>query len=440
MKLDSALNSTAPLQTGTPRSGTPNSGTPRSGTPRSGTPRSGTPKTGKSPTWRDAVLGRAMRRYLQGLLTRLRFGTLHLTLPDGSTISGGTPGVQAAAVFHNWQPIRRLLTEGDLGFAESFVAGDWSSPDLRTMLDFCLRNEAAFEGKLGGKPLRRLIAWLGHLRHSNTRAGSRRNIPAHYDLGNDFYATWLDAGMSYSSAVYDRDDMTLEEAQRAKQDLVLRSLDVAPHHRVLEIGCGWGGLMTHISQENPGAQVTGITLSPAQRDHVAARGIPAASDVRLQDYRELDGSFDRIVSVEMFEAVGQAFWPAYFDTLRRHLTAGGVAVLQVITIEEHRFAAYSRNADFIQRHIFPGGMLPTPGILAAQAAAAGFALKTVATFGQCYARTLAEWSRRFEQSWPSLRHQFDEAFARKWRYYLAYCEAGFRNGVTDVGIYRLTFR
>jgi cyclopropane-fatty-acyl-phospholipid synthase len=279
-----------------------------------------------------------------------------------------------------------------------------------------------------------------HRLHANTLSGSRRNIRHHYDLGNAFYALWLDAGMSYSSALYRTPDLTLEEAQEAKHARIVALLEPEPHHAVLEIGCGWGGLATRLGEI--GCTVTGLTLSPAQLDYgrevVEARGLAAQVDLRLQDYRLSSGSFDRVVSIEMLEAVGEAFWPRYFEILRERLKPGGLAVLQVITIDDVRFETYRRSPDFIQRYIFPGGMLPPSAALRHQIAAAGLVLRRVETFGDGYARTLVAWRQRFSGSWSQIAAMgFSERFRRMWDYYLCYCEAGFRAGAIDVGLWQI---
>jgi cyclopropane-fatty-acyl-phospholipid synthase len=277
---------------------------------------------------------------------------------------------------------------------------------------------------------------LLHLVHANTRAGSRRNIQAHYDLGNDFYARWLDAGMTYSSALYPCTDLTLEEAQTAKQDRVLELLAPSAGQTVLEIGMGWGGLAERLAQE--GCQVTGLTLSPSQLQHASGRLQGLAVQPHLRDYRDEAGRYDRIVSIEMLEAVGEVYWPTYFNKVRQCLATGGNAVLQVITIADHRFAQYRATPDFIQRYIFPGGMLPSPRVIREQATAAGLKITAHQTFSLDYARTLAEWLRRFEMAWPDIAVMgFPARFRRLWHYYLCYCEAGFRSGVLDVGLWRL---
>jgi cyclopropane-fatty-acyl-phospholipid synthase len=318
--------------------------------------------------------------------------------------------------------------------------GDWSSPEPAAFLELAARNAAPLSSAIDGTPFARFVNRVLHGLHANTLSGSRRNIRQHYDLGNDFYAQWLDAGMSYSSALYLEPTMTLEQAQAAKHARVLALLDVAPGQDVLEIGCGWGSMAELLAQHE--CSVTGLTLSPAQlayaQERFAARGLSDRASVLLQDYRESGGKFDRVVSIEMLEAVGEAFWPRYFDILRQRLNPGGIAVLQVITIDDARFENYRRTPDFIQRYIFPGGMLPPPGALRRCIAEAGLALQHVETFGESYAQTLVAWRRRFLDTWPQIAAMgFPERFRRMWDYYLCYCEGGFRAGAIDVGLWRI---
>jgi cyclopropane-fatty-acyl-phospholipid synthase len=341
-------------------------------------------------------------------------------------------------VLNRWRGLRRLLLGGDIGAAEAYIDGDWSSPDLVAIIEVAARNQPSIPGVDGGTWPSRLLNRLRHLARANTLAGSRRNIVQHYDLGNDFYRSWLDDGMSYSSALFQSPDQTLEAAQTAKQDRVMALLEPRPGQSALEIGIGWGGVAERLARA--GARLTGLTLSPAQlgfaKDRLAGAGLEA--DLRLQDYREIEGRFDRIVSIEMLEAVGEAWWPVYFATLRRSLAEGGIIVLQTITIADERFAAYRRAADFIQRHVFPGGMLPSPSALRAEIVRAGLVIEAVETFGASYARTLQLWRERFEAAWPAIeRMGFPPRFKRLWDYYLAYCEAGFRAGAIDVGLWRL---
>ncbi|MBX3568499.1 MAG: class I SAM-dependent methyltransferase [Rhizobiaceae bacterium] len=380
---------------------------------------------------------------LRRLVGNLDVGSLTVRTPSGQTLAirSPNPGPDAEIRIHRWRALRRLVFGGDIAFAEAYVDGDWSSPDVELVIELAARNLDALERNITAtKPVR----WLNRLRHllrANDRKGSRRNIAYHYDIGNAFYRLWLDRSMTYSAALYEKADLSLEEAQDAKLARIVELLELKPGMRVLEIGCGWGALAARIAHK--GAAVTGLTLSREQHDDARAladrEGVTEKVDIVLRDYRDERASYDRIVSIEMIEAVGEAFWPDYFRTLRDRLNAGGRAVLQAITIDESRYANYRAEADFIQRHIFPGGMLPTKTIIADQARRAGLALTYCQTFGLGYALTLAEWRRRFLQAWPAIERQqgFGIGFCRLWEYYLAYCEAGFRAGTIDVGLYVL---
>ncbi len=375
------------------------------------------------------------------LLRALQRGRLVCITPDGRQIEheGKLPGPAAQLHIRHWRALRALLLGGDTGLAESYIEGDWTSPDLAAFLTLGALNQdsgAAWAGSWPAKMLRR----LHHARHANTRAGSERNIRYHYDLGNAFYAQWLDAEMVYSSALFETPHDTLETAQAQKLDLVQNWLDVPGDGSVLEIGCGWGALAARLAAS--GAMVTGLTLSPAQHAYasakLAAAELAGRAQLFLRDYRDEAGTYDRIVSIEMLEAVGEAYWPDYFRTLRARLKSGGRAVLQVISIEAARFDDYRRNPDFIQRHVFPGGMLPPKAAITAQAHAAGLTLGRVRHFGASYARTLAAWRTRFTAAWPALEASgHGTEFRRLWEYYLCYCEAGFRTGIIDVGLYEL---
>jgi cyclopropane-fatty-acyl-phospholipid synthase len=337
--------------------------------------------------------------------------------------------------------LQRVARKGANGFAEAYVEGEWDSPDLVAILQIALENEPALGRLVRGFGLARGLDRLRHLARSNTRRGSRRNIAFHYDLGNEFYALWLDPGMTYSSAVFDAAGQSLQDAQDNKYRRLAENLDLRPGHHVLEIGCGWGGFATMAARDY-GCRVTAITLSEQQLryagDRVRRAGLADRVEVRLQDYRDVAGQFDRIASIEMFEAVGEERWPVFFDTLRERLKPGGVAGLQIITIEDGRFEQYRRSADFIQRHVFPGGMLPSPSALAREIDRAGLTINDVFAFGPSYAETLAAWQRRFQRAWPRIRQLgFDDRFKRLWELYLAYCEAGFRAGAIDVAHYRI---
>lgn len=384
--------------------------------------------------------GRALMHVgLQRLKTCLAYGRLTLVLPDGSgeTIQGAEAGPSATLVLKKWRGLRRLVAGGTLGFADAYLNGDWETPDLRALIDLAARNHANVAAHLTGSRVVRGLNRLRHLKRANTRSGSRKNIAYHYDLGNDFYAAWLDPTMTYSSGLFTRGGMSLEDAQEAKFAAIARRLDLKPGMRVLEIGCGWGALAAYLAREH-GCQVTGLTLSKEQLSHartqIARDGLSGRVDLRLQDYRDVAGQFDRVVSIEMFEAVGEENWPAYFQAVRDRLTPEGHALLQVITIDGSRFDAYRRGSDYIQRYIFPGGFLPSPAAFRQAARAEGLETAGEIFFGASYAETIKHWNERFQAAWPQLaRGDFDERFKRMWDYYLAYCEAGFRAGVIDVG-------
>jgi cyclopropane-fatty-acyl-phospholipid synthase len=376
-------------------------------------------------------------------MARLARGRLTVVTPEGETLvqQAPEPGPDAVVVLKRWRAMRRLLLQSDIGFARAYCDGDFTSPDMTAVMELAAVNDHTLRDLISGSWPARLFSRLLHLRHSNTKRGSARNIIAHYDLGNAFYAEWLDRSMTYSSALYTRPQQSLEEAQQAKLDLIVERLQLRGGERVLEIGCGWGALAERLARE--GCHVTGITLSPAQLDYARTRmaeaGLSDRVELRLQDYREVRGQFDRIVSIEMIEAVGREFWPDYFATLRQCLKPDGRIVLQAITIEDSRFASYARGADFIQHHIFPGGLLPSPAALREQIAAAGFRLSDLFSFGGSYALTLNEWRRRFLLQWPAIRPLgFDETFRRLWEFYLCYCEGGFRSAATDVSLLALT--
>jgi len=379
-------------------------------------------------------------RLVRALAPQSCFGSLRIVTPGGERVDirGPLPGPEAVLSVRRWRTLWRLMSGGEIGFAEAFIDGDWTSPDLAVLLEWALRNEkasGAYHGHVGARLMRR----LAHGLHANSRRGSRRNIAAHYDLGNDFYRLWLDPSMSYSSAVYAADDETLEAAQQRKLDRVVALLDNPDGADVLEVGFGWGGVLERLIGTHR-SRMTGLTLSREQLAFSRARleRLGLSADLRLQDYRDVEGRFDRIVSIEMLEAVGERYWPVYFDKLRACLKPGGTCVIQVITIAEDRFAGYRANPDFIQAYIFPGGMLPTRTAVQEAAVAAGFTLGAEEAFGLSYARTLREWRERFlanETAISGLR--LDRRFQRMWEYYLAYCEAGFLCSSVDVRLFQL---
>jgi len=377
-------------------------------------------------------------RWLARSLARIERGHLTLIDPAGQrvTLEARNPGTEAVLRFRRpWRALIRVLRRGEIGFAEGYIAGDWTTPDLQGLLQFSIDNEASL-GRLADRP-----AWqrhLDHLRHRlrrNSRRGSRANIRFHYDLGNDFYRHWLDPTMSYSSALFSKGDEALETAQQRKYLRLLERLDADEGAHILEIGCGWGGFAETAARQ--GYRVTGITLSEEQLAYARARieraGLSDRVELRLQDYRDLDQQYDHVVSIEMFEAVGEEWWPTYFAKVNQCLRPGGRAALQVITIDERAFAHYRDNPDFIQLYIFPGGMLPPVPRFQEIAAAAGLRCREEAFFGEDYALTLRRWFEEVRRSAKIIEALgYSESFLRMWRYYLAYCEIGFRSGRVDL--------
>jgi len=380
----------------------------------------------------------AFRTALRVAATNWELGSVTFILPTGAplTVRGRLPGPNATIRIHDYNFVRRAFSSGDIGFAEGFVAGEWETPDLSTVLEAFSLNFDKLSALVDGNPVMRMINALYHLFHRNSRDGSRKNIHAHYDLGNAFYSRWLDPSMTYSSALYERPNQSLPEAQTAKYAALARTIDLSPDKHVLEIGCGWGGFAEFAAKE-VGAKVTGITISRAQYDFARKRlfdqGLAEKADIQLIDYRDVQGRFDAVASIEMFEAVGEEYWPSYFGKIREVLIPGGRAGLQIITIRDELFADYRGRTDFIQRYIFPGGMLPSEARLKEETERAGLEWSDLKRFGQNYADTLAEWARRFEGAWSDIRKDgFDERFRRLWRFYLSYCEAGFRTERTNV--------
>ncbi|MCV2362192.1 cyclopropane-fatty-acyl-phospholipid synthase family protein [Paucibacter sp. DJ1R-11] len=381
----------------------------------------------------------ATARTVFRLLGHLRQGSLDVQLPDGSSAHfGGSEGPRAALRIRDWAVCSAALRSGDIGFAESFVAGHWSTPDLRALLELFVRNREALDEVIFGSWWGALLHRVKHLLNRNSRAGSRKNIHAHYDLGNAFYRLWLDESMNYSSAWFDSDKQgSLAEAQAAKMRRALEECQVVAGSRVLEIGCGWGAV-AETAVRDFGAHLTGVTLSSEQlawaQERLARAGLADGADLRFQDYRDIsDPAFDAVVSIEMFEAVGREYWDGYFQTVAAKLKPGGRACIQTITIRDDLFERYARSSDFIQQYIFPGGMLPSPSQFRAHAAKAGLRVVNELAFGQDYARTLHQWREAFlRQEGPVRELGFDTRFMRLWEFYLAYCEAAFAADNTDV--------
>ena len=396
-------------------------------------------------TYCDATNNVRKASPVMGLLLRLlsanwAWGRLTLVMPDGARhqLTGQTAGHAAVLTIRDSRFAVRVLKNGDIGFAEGYMAGEWDTPDLAVLLETLVNNYDQIRRLFDGNPLMKLVNGIGHRLNRNSRRGSRRNIHAHYDLGNAFYGAWLDPSMTYSSARYEGPGQSLQDAQRAKYASLARMMDLQPGHSVLEIGCGWGGFAEFAARET-GAVVTGVTISREQHDYARRRlfeaGLAERADIRLIDYRDVEGRFDRVASIEMFEAVGREYWPVYFRKLHDALKPGGRAGLQVITIQDELFDEYDARTDFIQKYVFPGGCLPSEARMAPDISGAGLVEAGVVRFGGDYAETLAEWARRFESAWGEIvrtEASFDERFRRLWRFYLAYCEAGFRSGRTDV--------
>lgn len=378
-------------------------------------------------------------RQILKIASHIQYGTLEFELPDGRrlVIEGKEEkDAKGVLLIRRYRFARRAVFGGDIGFFESFADGDWDTPDLAACLYIFARNADHVQRAFTGLPF---VDWLQNLRRKsekNTKSGAKRNIVAHYDLGNSFYEKWLDPTMTYSSARFSPLTNSLEAAQLNKYESLAKMIDLKPGDRVLEIGSGWGGFAEYAAGKY-GAHVTGLTLSPSQLDYARKRieraGLSDKVEFRLQDYRDETGTFDKVASIEMFEAVGREYWDAYFKKVREVLKPGGLAGLQIITIADRFFERYMKSTDFIQRYVFPGGVLPSNSTLSNLTEQAGLKLKGIQDFGQDYARTLHEWSDRFLAAWDDIRSMgFDERFEKLWRFYLAYCEAGFRAGTTNV--------
>ena len=389
----------------------------------------------------DAELRRApaaFRTVVRIASDNWEYGRLAFVLPSGRTlqIEGKKSGPDARLIVRDFRFVSRVLAAGDIGFGEGFMAGEWDTPDLSALLEAFTANLDRLTRLMDGNFFVRGVNSLLHSLNRNNKRGSRRNILAHYDLGNAFYSRWLDPSMTYSSARYERPGQSLSEAQRNKYASLARQIGLGPDNHVLEIGCGWGGFAEFAAGE-VGAKVTGITISPSQfefaRKRLFEQGLADKADIRLVDYRDVEGRFDRVASIEMFEAVGEEYWPLYFQKIHEVLSPGGRAGLQIITIRDELFEGYRSRADFIQKYIFPGGMLPSETRLRQETDRAGLEWSDIVRFGQNYADTLAEWASRFEGAWDDIKGLgFDEKFRRLWRFYLSYCEAGFRTERTNV--------
>lgn len=373
-----------------------------------------------------------------GMASSLRYGRIDFVLPDGRRFraEGQNPGPVAELDIHNVDLFARLIREGDLGFCDAYLDGWWSTPDLQAFMDFIhADNEDIYDGFPGMGLVRRyeqLRFWL----QRNSKAQARKNISYHYDLGNDFYKLWLDDTMSYSSAIFTDPQQSMEAAQIEKYKSMVDEMGVQPGDHVLEIGCGWGGFAEYAAAER-GLRVTCLTISEEQFKYAVERiekaGLSDKVTFKLQDYRDEKGIYDGIASIEMFEAVGEKYWPVYFETVRERLKPGKTATFQIITVADRRWKVYKRGVDFIQKYIFPGGMLPSPSALRQQIEKAGLGVEKSVEFGKSYDITLRRWHETFNEKWDQIAAMgFDERFKRMWNFYLTSCAATFDSGNCDV--------
>nr|WP_176847324.1 cyclopropane-fatty-acyl-phospholipid synthase family protein [Roseicitreum antarcticum] len=368
----------------------------------------------------------------------LENGRLDLVLDDGRVFraEGRHPGPVAVIEVHNPDLFARLIREGDLGFLEAYIDGWWSTPDLQAFMDLVhARNDALYDG-FPGMGLVRAFEKLRHWLRGNSIRQARKNIAAHYDLGNEFYQLWLDETMTYSSALFRSGQETMEKAQHQKYESMVDQMGAQPGDHVLEIGCGWGGFAEYAAAER-GLRVTGLTLSQEQHDYaverIRAKGLQDCVEIRMQDYRDERGVYDGIASIEMFEAVGEKYWPTYFQVVRDRLKPGRNATLQIITVQDARFEIYRKRVDFIQKHIFPGGMLPSPGALRDEVRRAGLQVSRSIEFGESYSQTLRRWYDAFNGHWDEIsRLGFDDRFWRMWNLYLTSSAGAFHCGNCDV--------
>jgi cyclopropane-fatty-acyl-phospholipid synthase len=381
-----------------------------------------------------------MENILRNLTRSIVSGRIVFVLIDGQKIEcdSGVKGANARIELHSLKPLRRLVTSGYLGLAEGYISGEWTTPSLRDLFDFGAENMTPLDVDLTTNTFVNISNEIIKFFKRNNRKGSRKNISDHYDLGNKFFGEWLDNSMTYSSGIYDANTaLGLPEAQEAKYRRIIEKLDIQSHHCVLEIGCGWGGFAEFAAKET-GAKISGITISQEQYDfavgRIAEANLQHCVDIQLKDYRDLTGKFDRVVSIEMLEAVGEKYWPTYFDKVSSCLAHKGEAMIQVITMPDHLFEAYRESIDFIQRYIFPGGMLPSPGKMSQLSKLSDLEMLEPFMFGSSYALTLEAWQKSFQHRWETIQaYGFDDRFKRIWEYYLEYTSAGFRAGAIDVG-------
>jgi len=365
-------------------------------------------------------------------------GRIDFVLPDGGCFraEGPTPGPMADMQVHNVDIFARIVRDGDIAFGEGYMDGSWSTNDLQAFMDLAHADNEHLYDDFAGMALVRFYERVRFWFQSNTKRQAKKNIQAHYDLGNEFYGLWLDDSMTYSSALFETGQESLERAQDAKYAALADAIDAKPGDHVLEIGCGWGGFAEYAARER-GLRVTGLTISQEQHDFAVERmakaGLSEQVEIRMQDYRDAKGAYDGIASIEMFEAVGQRYWPTYFDVVRDRLKPGAQAALQIILVKESRWESYRKSVDFIQKYIFPGGMLPAPSVLKDEIERAGLTFLNSREFGPDYGLTLRRWHETFNETWDDIaRLGFDDRFRRMWNFYLTSCAASFESGICDV--------
>ena len=376
-----------------------------------------------------------LRPIINKIASQFKLGSLSYRLPSGfeGKISGKLSGPDANIVLHSWRPIFRLFFNGSIGFAEGYLAGEWDSSNLPTFIELVTKNSIHSENQ--GQLLLRKYNWFRHLINNNTRLGSKKNIAFHYDLGNEFYSYWLDNSMTYSSAIEIKNSQNLEDAQQKKYSRILKSLEIKEDQHILEVGCGWGGFAIFAAKE--GFKVTGLTISNEQFNYanqlVGKLGLREKVSIKLCDYRDFSSKFDHIASIEMIEAVGENYWPKYFQSISQNLKKGGRFALQAITVRDEKFEIYRKQPDFIQKYIFPGGMLPCQRSIKDNCNEVGMNIISDKGFGKDYASTLAIWRTSFHNAWPKIKSLgFDTRFKRLWSFYLASCEGSFRGEGIDV--------
>ena len=368
-----------------------------------------------------------------GIMEKIEFGSIEITRPCGRTqkFIGNKPGANAELRLHDYKVLQNMLIKGDIALAADYQAGKWDSNSISELILFGIQNEASLKKLIFGNKTQQILAKISYLLQANTKSGSKKNIHAHYDVGNDFYELWLDPTMTYSSALFANDSANLEQAQINKYDQILAQIKTQSAN-ILEIGCGWGGFAELCAQTTK-HKLTGITVSNEQYNYAVQRLEKYPIDLELIDYRDVIGQYDAIVSIEMFEAVGEQYWPTYFSKIKQLLSPEGTAIIQTITIGDQYFAEYRKSGDAIRSYIFPGGMLPSPQQFKLQAEAAGLRIQKRNCFGKDYARTLEHWLANFDAKLPEIKQLgFDEAFVRLWRFYLEYCIGAFKANRTDV--------